>query len=199
MFLAMQLLVVFSPDWDATHGLLYRYEGEDGNWKKVGSPIEVTLGMNGMTNQKKEGDGKSPAGTFFLGTVFGNTEHAQYAKKMPFLLITDDLECVDDPASSHYNQFVTAATENRDWNSSEKMKEIGDVYDLGFVVKHNMDPVQPGLGSAIFFHIWKDRDTGTAGCTAMAREDLIEIVSWLDKNQNPRVMQLPILAYEGMP
>jgi D-alanyl-D-alanine dipeptidase len=195
----MQLLVVFSPDWQETGGLLYRYEGQDGNWKKIGSPIEVILGVNGMTNQKREGDGKSPAGTFFLGTAFGHPDNACYAKKIPFLEITEDLECVDDPNSCYYNQFINKSTQNRDWNSSEKMQKIGKSYELGLVIKYNMDPVQPALGSAIFFHVWKDNETPTAGCTAMALEDLIEVISWVDATQNPRLMQLPISEYQEMP
>jgi D-alanyl-D-alanine dipeptidase len=209
--LVLQLLVVIAHDWSSVEGTLYRYQRSSSTlqWELSGPPIEVTLGKQGMAwgkglcdfsdqNRlgKKEGDGKSPAGIFYLGPVFGNASHQPYAKNMPFLLITDDLEYVDDSHSLYYNQFVTAhSTKNRDWKSSEKMKEIGSLYALGFVVQHNLNPIEAGMGSAIFMHIWRSRGMGTAGCTAMAENDLNEIVLWLNAEQHPCLVQLPLEEY----
>jgi L,D-peptidoglycan transpeptidase YkuD (ErfK/YbiS/YcfS/YnhG family) len=205
----LQLLLVVVPEWSATQGYLYRFERADLNcpWVAVASPIAVSIGKNGMAwgrgmhdqqagPVKKESDGKSPAGIFSLGLVFGDEAHQYCAKHMPFLLIDDDLECIDDPHSIHYNRFVRAKSEkNRDWGSSEKMKEIGFVYALGAVIQHNMDPVCPSMGSAIFMHIWRYPNHPTAGCTAMEEKDLIEIVSWLDEKKHPVLVQLPLEEY----
>ena len=121
--LILQLIVVVTPDWDAVEGTLYCYERtlSDLQWKLVGSYIDVELGKKGMAPgrgvlqleeqwgmHKKEGDMKSPAGIFVLGPAFGDEAHQHYALNMPFRLITDDLEYVDDPNSLYYNQFVTA-------------------------------------------------------------------------------------------
>lgn len=208
----LQLLVVVSPDWDSRQGSLYLFERETSqlDWKLVREPIPVTLGKNGMAwgkglhplpltsnLPKQEGDGRSPAGIFSIGTAFGDPQHQSCAKKISYLLITEDLECVDDPRSKYYNRFVQSSSiDQPDWNSSEKMQEIGPLYALGFVVEHNHNPIVPGDGSAIFFHIWRSPDQGSAGCTTMEESDLKALVEWLDSNSLPRVVQLPLSEYE---
>jgi D-alanyl-D-alanine dipeptidase len=117
----LQLLVVVSSDWNTTKGVLCRYQRDPAalQWKLAAAPIEVSLGKNGMawgrglrdfTDEKglvkKEGDNRSPAGIFYLGPAFGDELHQSCAQKMPFLLIDDELECVDDPNSYYYNRFV---------------------------------------------------------------------------------------------
>lgn len=207
--LVLQLLVVVSPDWNAIEGTLYRYQRAHSalQWELAGAPIPVTLGKHGMAwgrglhdlgDHKREGDGRSPAGLFSVGTAFGDVLHQSFARNIPFLLVTDDLECVDDPRSLYYNQFVTAdSVERRDWTTSEKMKEIGSLYALGLVIEHNLNPIEAGMGSAIFMHIWESPGTGTAGCTTMAENDLNEVVAWLDAEQHPCLVQLPFEEYRN--
>jgi len=210
--LGLQLLIVISPSWDTIEGTLYRYERSSAqeSWESVGSPIAIVLGKTGMAwgrglhtlsdvhgKVKKEGDGKSPAGVFTLGSAFGDEPHRIFAQKIPFLPITEDLECVDDPDSLYYNQFVTAASpRERDWKSSEKMQEIGPLYAIGLVIDHNTAPIERGMGSAVFMHIWRNAASGTGGCTAMAEEDLNELISWLDAEKHPLLVQLPLIEYD---
>jgi D-alanyl-D-alanine dipeptidase len=81
----LQLLIAVSSHWNAGRGWLYRYQRSttDSPWELVGKPIAITLGKEGMAwgrgilqwkddegLQKKEGDGRSPAGLFSLGWVF---------------------------------------------------------------------------------------------------------------------------------
>ena len=209
----LQLLVVVSPGWNDTMGVMYRYQRDPATlrWELYAEPIGVSLGKKGMAwgrglkdysekngLVKREGDLRSPAGIFHLGPSFGNQSHQSCAQRMPFLLIDDSLECVDDPNSAYYNQFVHASSiDAPDWNSSEKMKEIGSMYAVGLVVQHNLHPIQPSMGSAIFMHVWSSKGAGTAGCTAMAECDLREIVSWLDENQHPCLVQMPLGEYSN--
>jgi D-alanyl-D-alanine dipeptidase len=51
------------------------------------------------------------------------------------------------------------------------------------------------MGSAIFMHIWRGKGMGTAGCTIMEENDLIDIISWLDSRQHPYLVQLPLEEY----
>ena len=205
----LQLIVVVSPDWESVDGTLCCFERKaSSGWEVVGQPVEVSLGKEGMAwgrglldlprqgVEKMEGDNKSPAGLFSLGPIFGDRVHQEYARCMPFMLITDDLECVDDPSSGYYNQLVYAnAIEERDWTSSEKMKEIGFLYDIGVVIQQNHNPVKAGMGSAVFMHIWRGIGMGTAGCTAMNEENLSEIVAWLNCAKHPCLLQLPAVEY----
>src|SRR5688500_220741 len=82
---ATQMIAVTTADWNAATGELHRYERESAQapWREVGSASSVTVGRAGSAwgiglhpvqsdgPQKREGDGRAPAGVFSLGTAFG--------------------------------------------------------------------------------------------------------------------------------
>lgn len=177
----MQLIKVTALAPDRPEGILICYEND----AAVGDPIPVLLGKKGVTRNKKEGDGKTPLGTFPLGLVFGDSAHKTYAGKNPYLLLSEGMEWIDDPASSYYNQLIKPDFSGpRNWASSEKMWEIA-LYALGVVVEYNTHPVIPGKGSAIFMHI--AQEGGTEGCISMKESDLCKVVAWLDPNKTPKI------------
>ena len=202
-----QMILVTTEDWAKVSGVLQRFERkkDEERWQAVGSPVEIVVGRNGLawgrglhpTNfagpQKVEGDGKSPAGIFRLSSAFGFASASEMkALKLPYLQVTGSLECVDDVKSARYNSMVDRAhIINPDWNSSEKMLEIGGQYRLGVVVDHNTSPRTFGKGSCIFVHVWKGGGSGTSGCTAMSAEQIQQFVSWLDSTAHPLLVQLP--------
>jgi L,D-peptidoglycan transpeptidase YkuD (ErfK/YbiS/YcfS/YnhG family) len=111
------------------------------------------------------------------------------------------VECVDDPASLHYNRIVDRASVAPDWKSSEHMRNAGEAYVWGVVVDHNAtvpggtsQPV-PGSGSCVFLHIWEGTGRGTTGCTAMAEANLETLLTWLDPARRPLLVQLPEPVY----
>ena len=199
-----QLIIVVTASWNAHQGELYLFERENVSWKLVEHTIPVVVGESGMAwglglhptvqgNQKREGDLKSPAGIFSLGPAFG---HQMPALKVDYLPLKRSLEAIDDPRSRYYNQIVdTTDILDPDWQSSEKMGEIA-LYDLGLVIQHNLPHPHAGAGSAIFMHIWRDQESGTAGCTAMNRNHLLRLLEWLDRDKNPRLVQLPREVYQ---
>jgi D-alanyl-D-alanine dipeptidase len=201
-----QIILVTTPDWESCQGTLYQFERHSEKWVLKKPSFAVVVGENGMawglglhTNKsgpiKKEGDGKSPAGIFTLGSAFGF--HSPETK-MEYLCLHSGIEAVDDPSSRYYNQIVNREeTQDIDWTSSEKMGEIA-VYELGLVVNHNSKIPQPGAGSAIFMHLWEDESTGTAGCTAMSHQNLSELLSWLDPKKNPLLIQIPQICLEDL-
>lgn len=188
-----QLLVV-TAEGQGSAGTMQRYErrSDREEWRKVGAPFAVVVGRNGVAGPgaKVEGDGKAPSGIFPLGTVFGFAERAD--TRMPYRQLRDATECVDDPASRFYNQIVERDAVTVDWNSSEKMRGIGE-YRWGIVVAYNTPPVA-GKGSCIFLHLWSGPDSATAGCTAMAEEHLQTLLRWLDPKAKPMI---EILSTQG--
>ena len=72
------------------------------------------------------------------------------------------------------------------------------LYEIGLVVNHNFPQPIPAKGSAIFFHIWRNCSSGTAGCTAMSYDNLERIIYWLDKVKNPVLIQLPYHVYSQL-
>ena len=174
------------------------------SWQPHGSTIAVRIGRGGLawgsgiieTTKlagpiKKEGDDKAPAGIFRLGSVFGLMAQT----KMPFVALSKNMVAVDDPQSRYYNRIVDQSKiDYRDWRHAERLFGV-DVYRLGVVVEHNV-PAEPGLGSCIFLHIWKNLVTSTSGCTAMSERELIRVIRWLDPAKGPLLVQLPRPVYK---
>jgi L,D-peptidoglycan transpeptidase YkuD (ErfK/YbiS/YcfS/YnhG family) len=69
-----------------------------------------------------------------------------------------------------------------------------DLYELGIVLQHNPEAI-PHAGSAIFIHLWRGEKRGTAGCIAMSRPHLKSLLEWLDREKEPKIVQLPVEVY----
>jgi D-alanyl-D-alanine dipeptidase len=202
---------------------LQRFERADPHesWRSVGEPIPVVVGSKGMgwgiglidaghpgvriepEPIKIEGDNKSPAGVFALGTAFGYAARPLPGLKLPYLVLTPSIECVDDTSSKNYNRIVDRSTVAFDWISSEHMRDVGESYRWGVVIDHNATVPSrtaptPGSGSCVFLHIWHSPDRGTAGCTAMTRDNLESLLLWLDPARHPMLVQLPEAAYQRL-
>ncbi|KRA15263.1 hypothetical protein [Lysobacter sp. Root604] len=204
---ARQLVLVTTDGWDASAGRLRRYERDGGDWREVGAATPVTVGRNGSAwglglhpaqsdgPQKREGDGRAPAGVFALGTAFGYGASA--ATPMPYQAMGADDYCIDVNASPLYNRIVDAGTVGRDAvaESTEPMRRDlhagGDQrYRLGLVIEHNPQRLS-GAGSCIFAHLWKAPGEPTAGCTAMADPAMEALLAWLRPQQRPVFVLLP--------
>jgi len=202
-----QCVVVVSANWNSTTGVLRAFERADasGAWKMRGPEVPVVLGKKGLgwglgvvsagpraKPRKIEGDNKAPAGVFRLGPVFGYAPTRSTAwVRLPYQPLTKSIEGVDDPRSRHYNRLVDRSKVAQvDWRSSEKMRRDDHLYKWGAVVDHNPAAI-PGAGSLIFFHIWKNSSSPTAGCTAMPEKDLVKMIRWLDPAARPILVQMP--------
>ena len=64
----------------------------------------------------------------------------------------------------------------------EKLWRDDDVYDLIIPIGYNDSPIIAGKGSAIFLHIAKPDYSGTEGCIALSKPDLLEILQLLPNN-----------------
>lgn len=208
---SLQAVVVTTKDWNAVQGTarLFERPTTKSQWKAVGKGFPVVVGKKGLAwsddarmkaetePHKVEGDGKSPAGIFDLTSAFGSSEKPDFVK-LPYTRLEEWTECVDDTKSSHYNKIVNRMqVGNYDWDSSEKMLAVGEQYDLGVFVAHNSNPAAKGKGSCIFLHIWKTDSTGTAGCTAMTRENIEKVLSWLKPDKNPVLIEMPETNYKS--
>ena len=202
---ARQLLLVTTPSWTSARGTLQRFERKERGapWQRLGERIPVWVGRQGLGwgvgfgqgregPQKNEGDGRAPAGVYQLGTAFGMAPAPDAAfLKLPYLALSPEVECVDDALSRSYNRLLPRSSiPAPDWKSSEKMLAVGEQYRWGAVVDYNPAAV-PGRGSCIFLHVESRNPRGTAGCTAMKKDALLELLRWLDAAQRPVLLQLP--------
>ena len=140
--------------------------------------IEAFLGRNGVTIYKKEGDLKTPIGTFNLGIVFGMHD-IQKELKIPYIQINKDLYWVDDVNSRYYNQLVDIQKISKDWKSAEHLSDYPRQYEYAMEIKTNPENI-PGNGSAIFLHCSVQKPT--AGCVAIEKEKMLEILKNIKEN-----------------
>lgn len=211
---ARQLIVVTAPSWDAPSGQLQAFERSENGWRAHGSGFEVALGRSGSAwgiglhpqqsdgPQKREGDGRSPAGIFAIGPAFGYAGHLDTA--LPYQPMLATSYCMDVPASPLYNRIVDAAKVGTEAvkGSTEAMRldlhNNGDVrYREGFVIGHNPGNVA-GQGSCIFAHLWRTPGEATAGCTAMEPRQMSELLAWLSPAAKPLIVLLPEDEYERL-
>lgn len=209
---AEQLVLVTSADWNATTAELRRFDRVDGRWVQVGDATDVVLGRSGSGwgiglsparsdgPVKHEGDGRAPAGVFAIGTAFGYAEHATTG--LHYQPMTSNDWCIDVPDSAYYNRIVDRSVVKAPLldQSSEPMRRDlhadGDQrYREGFVIEHNLDGRVRQGGSCIFAHLWKDPQTTTAGCTAMAPASMDALLAWLDARKRPVFVLLPMPQY----
>ncbi|MGJ8643868.1 MAG: L,D-transpeptidase family protein [Luteolibacter sp.] len=209
-----QILLVTPPSWNATEGVLFMFErsNKDTEWIWVENEpksIPVTLGRSGMgwgrglplvpvasRAEKRESDGRAVAGVFRLGNAFGYAATAPEGTKLPYRQAGEHDYFVDDSTSPLYNLWVKLEPKDGEaqtlWKSAENMKREDMLYELGIVVEHNMHPAEPGMGSAIFLHVWGAPGIPTAGCTAMSRSNMEKLIKWLDPAKNPLLIQAPL-------
>ena len=208
---AQQLVLVVTPDWNADHGTLHRYERSGETWHETADAQPVMIGRAGAAwglglhasghrgPSKREGDGRSPAGVFALGEAFGYAPTAETA--LPYVPMQASSYCVDVSASPLYNRIVDAHVVGAEAvaGATEPMRRDlhadGDQrYRLGFVIGHN-EQARPMAGSCIFAHLWKSPTDATTGCTAMAPATMEALVAWLRPDRRPVFVLLPLREY----
>ena len=137
-----------------------------------------------MNQKSREGDYCTPFGLYSLGFAFGMESFD--GLNVEYRIINSNCYWVDDPESRFYNMHREGTTD-KDWNSAEHMIDYPYHYEYGFVIKYNMDPIVPGRGSAIFFHI---NDKCTAGCVAVSRVECLAYLKALDKDKKPYILMV---------
>ena len=210
---AGQLVLVTTADWDATTGTLRRFERDGDDWREVGEAAPISVGRTGTAwgiglnaarsdgPVKREGDGKAPAGVFAIGTAFGYATDATTGLDYKGMGFND--WCIDVPESPMYNRIVDRSVAKAPGldKSTEPMRldihgKHGDQrYARGFVIQHNADGRVANGGSCIFAHLWGQPGQATAGCTAMAADNMTPLLAWLDARKHPVFVLLPAAQY----
>lgn len=200
-----QLVTAVVDDWSSTHARMALWQRTATGWQRVGDPWPAVIGKKGAAwgiglhpagrpgPVKQEGDLKSPAGVFALRSVYGYAEEPPRTWRMPYEPALD-LECIDDPASEHYTRIVDRKQVAADWQSAELMQRDDDLYTWVLDVAHN-PAAKPSAGSCIFLHVWSGPESTTAGCTAMDKAQLEQLLAALDPAHQPLFVLLPRDAY----
>ncbi|MGH7030866.1 MAG: L,D-transpeptidase family protein [Stellaceae bacterium] len=153
-------------------------EYRDGRLTWPGGSARAAVGRAGVSANKREGDGATPAGSYPLACGFYRADRVAAPRSgLPIRPLAPHDAWVDDPADRCYNRLVSLPYPA----DAEPMWLEGAVYDLLVVISYNMAPVVPGAGSAIFLHVARHDFSPTAGCIAVARGVLISLMPLLGR------------------
>jgi L,D-peptidoglycan transpeptidase YkuD (ErfK/YbiS/YcfS/YnhG family) len=168
---APQVVVVRSSGTRAT--VLACTRGDDGRYAVSLKPMAGWVGRNGVApkGRKREGDGRTPGGTFPLGRGFGHKGDPGLRHRS-WLRVDDRDVWVDDPTSRLYNRHARLPARGR-WSSAERLKIRP--YAYAQVIGYNRKRT-PYRGSAIFLHV--SIGEPTAGCVSLPQRRLLRLLRW---------------------
>ena len=146
--------------------------------------FKCCIGKNGATANKKEGDKKTPKGTFKIENLYYRNDR----KKKPTTL----LKCIEIKKSmgwcddvrfpEKYNKLCKIEKNIR----SEKLKRGDSKYDFLIPIKYNFKKPISKKGSCIFIHLTKDYKP-TAGCVALKEKDFLIMLKLIKKNSKIKI------------
>ena len=141
--------------------------------------FRCALGKAGMGEKKREGDNVTPTGTFKIVKIYYRSDRIKkISSKFRTIEITKNMGWCDDPNSKNYNQLINLPSKY----GHEKLFKKNNIYDIIVVLNYNMKPVVKNKGSAIFIHVAKKNYQPTQGCISLKKNDLLKILSKINKN-----------------
>ena len=145
--------------------------------------FKCCIGKNGFTKDKKEGDKKTPIGTFKLGNLyFRKDRFIKIDTKLKVVPIKKDMGWCDDTNSKKYNKLIKITKKIK----YEKLFKKDSIYDLLIPIKYNIVKQKKNKGSAIFLHLTKNYRK-TLGCIAVKKEDMLIILKLIDKSTKIKI------------
>ena len=147
--------------------------------------FKCSIGKNGTSNNKIEGDGKTPIGTFQIEHLYYRkdrlTEPETSLKKID---INENMGWCDD---AHYPKKYNKLIKINNTIKCEKLKRRDHKYNLLIPIKYNFDKPIAGLGSCIFIHLTKNYKP-TAGCIALVEKDFLIMLKLIKKNTKIKII-----------
>ncbi len=129
-----------------------------------------SIGRNGVTRDKREGDGATPVGVHRLVGMLHRPDRMARPCDWALPIGLRDLWS-DDPRDQDYNLMVRAPYPH----GHERLRRADPLYDLIIITDWNWPRAERGRGSAIFIHAWRKPGYPTAGCIALDPGDLRRI------------------------
>ncbi len=147
--------------------------------------FRCSIGKNGITKKKIEGDKKTPRGTFSI-------EHLYYRKdknlkpttKLKCVPIKRDMGWCDDKKNiKSYNKLIKIKKKIK----HEKLYRKDNKYDFLIPISYNSKRIVVGKGSAIFIHL-TDNYKPTLGCIALKKKDFLILLKLINKKTKIKII-----------
>ena len=212
---AGQVIVVTADDWSTSHATLRAYERDgEGGWRLVVDATPARLGWSGLykADQRRQGTGKTPAGTFGIPWAFGRK--ADPGTELRYRQFDRDDAWTYNPTSPRtYNVFQDAPVSWSSYGSYvEKLWSYGAQYNYVAVMDYNLpdgpirrgpdgirrvrQPADTRAGGGIFLHVSNGK--ATAGCIAIPEDTMRDVLRWLDPDRKPVIVVGPESAIGRM-
>ena len=151
---------------------------ESGFLKYRNLKFRCALGKAGIKKKKIEGDNITPKGNYKIVNIYYRKDRVKKIfSKLKLIKIKKNMGWCDDPKSKKYNQLINLPSKN----TYEKFYRKDNIYDLIIVLDYNVNPIIKNKGSAIFIHVAKKKYKKTAGCVALKKTHLIELIKIINK------------------
>ena len=145
--------------------------------------FRCSIGKNGFSKKKLEGDLTTPKGKFNLGNIYYRADRVQKPlSKIRSIQIKKNMGWCDDPSSKFYNKLIDIKLSV----NKEKIYRKDNKYDYFLVINYNRKKIVKNKGSAIFLHLTKNFKS-TAGCIGVSQKDFLIIVKLLKKNSKIKI------------
>ena len=146
--------------------------------------FRCSIGKKGLTKNKKEGDKKTPKGTFEIENLYFRKDRKQKPSTLlKCIKIKKNMGwCHDTSFPKKYNKLFKIQKNIR----HEKLKRKDYKYDFLIPIKYNFKKPITGQGSCIFIHLTKDYKP-TAGCIALKEKDFLIMVKLIKKNSRIKI------------
>ena len=146
--------------------------------------FKCCIGYKGLTTNKKEGDKKTPKGTFKIENLYFRKDRIK--KPLTSLKCVEIKKnmgwCNDVRFPKKYNKLFQIEKKIK----HEKLKRKDFKYDLLIPIKYNFTKPIVGNGSCIFIHLTKDYK-GTAGCIALKKKDFLIMLKLIKKKSKIKI------------
>jgi len=146
--------------------------------------FKCSIGINGTTSNKIEGDKKTPKGVYSLGPLFYRKDKFKNPEtKIKKIGIKKSIGWCDDPNNKNYNRLIKVNKKIK----HEKLFRKNNIYDLLIPINYNTKKIRRNKGSAIFIHLTKNYKK-TLGCIALKENDLLTILKLINKKTKIKIL-----------
>ena len=145
--------------------------------------FKCSIGKNGISSKKIEGDKKTPKGTFSIGHLFYRSDKFKNIEtKLKKIKIKKNMGWCDDPHHKNYNKLIK--TNNK--IKHEKLFRKDSAYDLLIPINYNYPKTKKNKGSAIFIHLTKNYKK-TLGCIALRTNDMLVLLKLINNKTKIKI------------
>ena len=145
--------------------------------------FKCCVGKKGITNNKIEGDKKTPSGLFSMGNVYYRKDrNSKPITKIKTISISKKMGWCDDTDSKKYNKLIKTSLKIR----HEKLFRKDYKYDYLIPINYNTKNIIAGKGSAIFIHLTKNYSP-TAGCIGIKKKDMLILLKIINKKTKIKI------------